>query len=173
MSSTINEAFDNDVHLFFTNDNVQNHNRKKLYSLKQLVACSIAKKLGNVNATEGSSHDELDMELLISKNARVMLTSNLWIEAGLVNGALGYIQKIVYKTRCMPPEPPLYVMVKFDNYSGFPIDDHNPQAVPISIRQRGSTIQIPLRLAWALTIHKLQGLTLAKAIVDIGPTERT
>lgn len=77
MSSTINEAFDNDVHLFSINDNVQNHNRKKLYSLKQPIACSIAKKLGTVNATEGSSHDELDMELLISKNARVMLTSNL------------------------------------------------------------------------------------------------
>ncbi|XP_057838840.2 uncharacterized protein LOC131048788 [Cryptomeria japonica] len=173
MSSTINEAFDNDVHLFSTNDNVQNHNRKKLYSLKQPIARSIAKKLGTINATEGSSHDELDMELLISKNARVMLTYNLWIEAGLVNGALGYIQKIVYKPGSMPPEPPTYVMVKFDNYFGFPFDDHNPQTVPISIRQRGSIVQIPLRLAWALTIHKSQGLTLAKATIDIGPTERT
>ncbi|XP_059073340.1 uncharacterized protein LOC131874117 [Cryptomeria japonica] len=146
---------------------------KKIYSLKQPIARSIAKKHGTVNATKGSSHDELDMELLISKNARVMLTSNLWIEAGLVNGALGYIQKIVYKPGSMPPEPPTYVMVKFDNYSIFLFDDRNPETVSISIRQRGSTVQIPLRLAWALTIHKSQGLTLAKATIDIGPTERT
>ncbi|XP_059064464.1 uncharacterized protein LOC131856633 [Cryptomeria japonica] len=172
MSTTINEAFDNDVYLFSTNDNVHNHNRKKIYSLKQPIARSIGTKLGPVNATERSSHDKLDMEFLISKNARVMLTSNLWIEASLLNGALGYIKNIVYKPRSMPPEPPTYVMVKFDNYSGFPFDDHNPQIVPISVRQRGSTIQIPLRLAWALTIHKSQGLTLGKATTDIGPTER-
>ena len=33
--------------------------------------------------------------------------------------------------------------------------------------------QLPLRLAWALTIHKSQGLTLPKAWIDIGKTERT
>ena len=33
--------------------------------------------------------------------------------------------------------------------------------------------QLPLRLAWALTIHKSQGLTLPKAWIDIGKSERT
>ena len=33
--------------------------------------------------------------------------------------------------------------------------------------------QLPLRLAWALTIHKSQGRTLSKAWIDIGKTERT
>jgi hypothetical protein len=28
-------------------------------------------------------------------------------------------------------------------------------------------------LAWALTVHKSQGLTLPKATIDIGPRERT
>ena len=28
-------------------------------------------------------------------------------------------------------------------------------------------------MAWALTIHKSQGLTLSKATIDIGPRERT
>lgn len=32
----------------------------------------------------------------------------------------------------------------------------------------GSYIQLPLRLAWALTIHKSQGLTFSKAVIDMG-----
>ena len=33
--------------------------------------------------------------------------------------------------------------------------------------------QIPLKLAYALTIHKSQGLTLSKAWIDIGKSEKT
>ncbi|XP_057828099.1 uncharacterized protein LOC131039385 [Cryptomeria japonica] len=144
-----------------------------LYSLRHPVAHSVATKVGSVNAIEDCSDDELDLELLISNNSRVMLTSNLWTKAGLVNVALGYIRKIVYKPGSAPPEPPTYVMVEFDNYSGMPFDDHHPNTIPITTIQRGDTLQLPLRLAWALTIHKSQGLTLSKDKIDIGPRERT
>ena len=121
---------------------------------------------------DGDGSDELDMELLLSKDARVMLTSNLWIETGLVNGALGYVQNIVYRPRSAPPLPPSYVLVDFDTYSGIPFDDHHLQRVSFPTIDRGNTQQIPLRLAWDLTIHKSQGLTLQRATIDIGPTER-
>ncbi|XP_057872227.2 uncharacterized protein LOC131078523 [Cryptomeria japonica] len=168
-----NSEFENAVHLFSTNDNVHSHNKKMLYSLKHSVARSLATKEGSVNVAEDCSTDELDLELLIIKNARAMLTSNLWIQEGLVNGALRYVQIIVYKPGSAPPDPPTYVMVEFDNYSGLPFKDHHPNTVLITIIQKGRKLQLPLRLAWALTIHKSQGLTLPKETIDIGRRERT
>ncbi|XP_059064495.1 uncharacterized protein LOC131856654 [Cryptomeria japonica] len=137
-----------------------------------LLMKSFASKVRNVTTNQSGMDDELDVELLLSKNARVMLTSNLWIEAELVNGALGNIRKIVYKPGNAPPQPPAYVLVEFDNYSGLPFDDHHPSSILVPAIERGGSSQIPLRLAWALMIHKSQGLTLQKATIDIGPTER-
>ena len=34
-----------------------------------------------------------------------------------------------------------------------------------------SRLQIPVSLSWAITIHKSQGLTLTKAVIDIGKKE--
>ena len=109
--------------------------------------------------------------MCIAKSARVMLTSNLWIEVGIVNGAMGTIESICYR-RGGPLDLPLAVMVKFDHYSG-------PGTVPITPLRRNwsnsggqcSRLQLPLKLAWAVTIHKSQGLTLDKVVVDIGKKE--
>ena len=63
------------------------------------------------------------LELLIAIGEKVMLTSNLWTNAGLVNGALGVIQQIVYNPGSSPPEPPTNVLVRFDNYLGVSWDE--------------------------------------------------
>ena len=72
-------------------------------------------------------------------------------------------------------------MVDFENYRGPVFNENQPLCIPIcpitvvsqteiGIHERQ---QLPLRLAWALTIHKSQGLTLPKAWIDIGKSERT
>ena len=80
-----------------------------------------------------------------------------------------------------PPDLPIAVVVQFDNYRGPSLSDSWPSCVPIcSITvssQESNTYherqQLTLKLACALTIHKSQGLTLPKAWIDIGKSERT
>ena len=73
-----------------------------------------------------------------------MLTANLWVEAGLVNGSLGKLIHIVYKSNEKPPTLASFVVVKFLHYKGPLWDASNPTYVPISAITRGSHRQIPL-----------------------------
>lgn len=122
----------------------------------------------------------LEPTLLISKDSHVMLTMNLWPPVGLCNGATGQVVDIIYKSNHQPPDLPIAVVVKFNDYIG-PSISVIPSLVPIvpvtmsvhsgnSIHERQ---QLPLKLAWALTIHKSQGLTLHKSWTDIGKSEAT
>ena len=104
-----------------------------------------------------------------------MLTSNLWTDAGLVNGGMGTVQAICYQSGG-PPSLPVTVMVRFDEYWGPTLHDGSVPIVPQrhTWMQGGSAcswLQIPLKLAWAITIHKAQGLTLDKVVIDIGKKE--
>ena len=71
--------------------------------------------------------------------------------------------------------------MEFEDYRGPVFYENQPLCIPICpITVTSQTEigfherqQLPLRLAWALTIHKSQGLTLPKAWIDIGKSERT
>ena len=104
-----------------------------------------------------------------------MLTSNLWVDVGLVNGAMGTVQAICYQTGG-PPDLPTAVMIHFDNYSCPTYHDGTVPITPIrrtwsSSGVQCSRLQLPLKLAWAVTIHKSQGLTLDKAVIDVSTRE--
>jgi ATP-dependent DNA helicase PIF1 len=88
--------------------------------------------------------------------AQVMLLVNKDLEEGLVNGSRGVITE--FSTSGFP-------VVQFLHGDPVMIDYHEwiSNDCPHIIRK-----QIPLRVAYAVTIHKSQGATLDCALVDIG-----
>jgi len=60
----------------------------------------------------------LEAHLLLARSARIMLRANLWTDAGLVNGLMGFIQEILFKEGQKPPSLPIAVLIEFDNYTG-------------------------------------------------------
>ena len=138
------KSFDHALRLYPTIEAVAEHNVAKLRASGQPIAVLSAVHTGP-GASKATSDDAGGLEpvICIAHGARVMLSANLWVEVGLVNGALGTVEAICYEGDQRPPNLP----------------------------KPCSRLQIPLKLAWAVTIHKSQGLTLDKAVIDIGKKE--
>jgi ATP-dependent DNA helicase PIF1 len=79
-----------------------------------------------------------------------------------------------------PPNLPIAVLVHFHSYSGPAFLDACSKCIPVppkvfawmADRKYLSRQQVPLRLRYAMTIHKSQGQTLTKAVVDLGKGEK-
>ena len=130
------------------------------------------------NASKASPDDVggLQPVLCVAKGARVMLSANLWVDIGLVNGAMGTMQAICYHEGGAPPDLPVAITILFDKYSGSTLYDGTVPIPPLrrtwsTSGSQCSRLQLPLKLAWAVTIHKAQGVTLNKVCVDIGKKE--
>lgn len=109
--------------------------------------------------------NELRLELKVG--AQVMFIKNdSSSEKKYFNGKIGKVIDLDRKhvvVRC--PDDNFDIIVNFDSweYVKYSLDPSSKEIVEHKI---GSFTQIPLRLAWSITIHKSQGLTFEKAIID-------
>jgi hypothetical protein len=107
-----------------------------------------------------------DMELTLKDGAQVVFIKND-MDKRWVNGTIGVVEhcnreKVTVKTE----DGELHTVLpeKWGNVKYV----YNEKKKTIDEIELGSFTQYPLKLAWALTIHKSQGLTFNSVVIDIG-----
>lgn len=184
---TSTSIHDNALHLFALNHFADEYNKNKLNEIKGQIYHFEARDSGNpYNIASIDKNCLVPRNLYLKIGARVMLLINKYIEIGLINGSIGNITKINNNT----------VTVQFDNganldlfyekvakimgtdteYHSYPKEvDGKTILESTEIKKENkielaSRTQIPLRLAYAVSIHKAQGLSLDKVCIDFSGT---
>ncbi|XP_029910642.1 uncharacterized protein LOC115361416 [Myripristis murdjan] len=176
------------LHIFATNRQVSEHNLNYLFDCcpdyvtieaQDFVTNRTTGNLERMPGHHGVAADtSLPETLCIARNARVMLCKNVDVADGLVNGACGTVTQVVFGEDSTFP---LTVYVRFDDekigsdrrknrahaavecLQSTAIDPEEDRAT----KRGGLRRQFPLRLAWACTVHKVQGLTVDEAVVSL------
>ncbi|MDP4001001.1 MAG: AAA family ATPase [bacterium] len=149
---------DNIPKLFSHNVDVDRVNDQQLNKLAGKSQTFVMDATGRSALIETLKKSCLSPEKLVLKpKAAVMFTKNN-PKAGFVNGTLGVVER-------------------FDSDTGFPvIKTRSGKRIHVepadwTIEDNGrilaSVTQFPLRLAWAITVHKSQGMSLDAAVMDL------
>ena len=108
-----------------------------------------------------------DVTLTLKRGAQVMFVKNdPSAEHRFFNGRIGRITSISDKAisvRCDDDEEDIQVEPLVWENAKYEL---NPDTKEIETKIQGTFRQYPLRLAWAITIHKSQGLTFERAVID-------
>ncbi|MBC7890253.1 MAG: helix-turn-helix domain-containing protein [Ferruginibacter sp.] len=130
-------------------------------------------KLRNFNASiEGEFYEKsypADLLLKLKVGAQVMFIKNDTEKIRrYFNGKIGIVEKIEdEKIQVLCNGVAAAIEVKKEKWKNirYVVDKTTNQ---VEENEIGSFTQFPLRLAWAITIHKSQGLTFEKAVIDAG-----
>jgi len=158
---------DNDGYIILTthNETARYTNASELARLNGAVFIYNAEMDGDFSETAYPA-DEI---LQLKTGAQVMFIKNDSDKSKrYFNGKIGIVTELSadkIKVRCKDESDE--IEVKKENWQNirYALNKANRQ---MEEEVLGSFIQYPLRLAWAITIHKSQGLTFEKAVIDAG-----
>jgi hypothetical protein len=173
------------LRIFSLNADVDKYNDTQLDTLQTqaVVFKSIDRlpaEIDNKIITIDEHNSGLPSVLTLKIGARVMLIRNVNTELGLFNGALGTVSGF----SPLHSTSPVHVLVSFDNkalqtmasrsyplFNGsYPIERYEGK---FPVHSRGNKyveatrLQFPLKIAFAITIHKCQGQTLESVVVSL------
>jgi hypothetical protein len=181
---------DDVMHLYCTNKEVAKRNIQCLKNAGTPIVQINASHTGRGHAATSNQSGGLEKRTYLCLGASVLLTSNVWQNVGLCNGATGTVVDIIYNSEIGAPGLPACVVVDFgSSYTGpsfFSVNSiYNDGFVPVypktehwetvdgDQKTSHSCTMIPLQLSYAWTIWKAQGQTVkSKIVVVIGNTER-
>lgn len=149
-----------------THNNQANEiNEKKLVALES----QIQELSANVTGTFPESAFPTPECIRLKEGAQVMFLRN-HSEGLYYNGKLGIVTRLhenFIKVKGLDDETTLIVEpVEWTN-SRYEVDETTDKIIKNDV---GSFTQYPLRLAWAVTVHKSQGLTFDQVILDLAKT---
>lgn len=149
------------VFLRTLNRKVWGHNNGKLEELPGEAVPFNAIVKGYFPKSQFPTEEELKLKV----GAKVMLLRNDNDGLKYVNGTQGIISSIHGNSIRVKTDEGNLIAVERSTWElyDYELDTEKNKIIPIVI---GSFTQFPLKLAWAVTIHKSQGMTFDKAIVD-------
>ncbi len=157
------------IYLTTTNASANKINEKKLSCIDRKKSVFIAKKTGDFSKNLCPN----DEEVWIKEGAQVMFIYNDK-ERRWVNGTIGKIVKICDEEN--EDNGKIETVVKIEKVNGsiveakrhtWEISKYIYVDGKFERKNLGTFNQIPIKLAWAITIHKSQGKTFDKIIVDL------
>jgi len=156
------------VHLTTTNQMAAEINIYRLQKLNKKIFTYEAEVSGDFQKHSYPA----DFELQVAAGAQVMLLNND-AKGRWVNGSMGKIEEIRHdrkdnvKAICVRLQDDTVEEVLPYNWELFHYR-FNEDTFSIETETVGSFTQFPLKLAWAVTIHKSQGKTFDRVIIDMG-----
>lgn len=153
---------DYSIYLTTTNKMAQELNEKKLEDLVGKVKIS----RGILDGSFDSNQLPTEMDLKLKKGAQVMMLNNDH-QGRWVNGTMAKIKNITSDG----------IVIELQDGKTHHVDPYtweifhftyDKQARSLSSEVTAAFTQYPLKLAWAITIHKSQGKTFDNVVIDIG-----
>ncbi len=172
------------LHVFATNKEVHRHNTETIHALHADIITIDAEDYRKDPRTRGMKRqkkpvtgkkDDLPDTIQIALGVRIMVTRNLDVEDGLCNGCFGKISHIVSKTKDGVDTVHMLGLQLNNPNAGKKHrkrvqgeeDDLYIERSEESLRKGAVRRQFPIKLAYACTAHKVQGMTMENAVVSL------